>query len=231
MAVVELLFGRKEASKIRKVGSSGSVWDLVFDATLSEQGEFTNRVTSFPVESGSFISDHVIHEPEEVVLEGLISNASINMFGKIAPNVDKGTVIAPERSSDPVLAAYLKLLEFAGYDHSVLQTSAMGVQQNITISKILPLVDILTEFRLYTDMALQKLSVPRKADTGEALIFTVGFKKVRRVNSYVIAAYVSEEPKGAQRARTKAPKKLDAGQKETAPVSAPLESRIFDWTH
>jgi hypothetical protein len=227
MAVVELLFGRKEATKIKKTGTPlDSVWELAFDATLSEQGEFQNRITSYPVESGSNISDHVIHEPEEVTLEGLVSKASLNYLGIAAPNISQGTVLAPERSSDPVFYAYLKLLEFAGFSYPV----SLPDGQIIEAPKTLPLVDILTEFRFYTGMALQRLSVPRKAETGDALVFTVSFKKVRQVSVQEVTQNIASgdtAPAGAARADTQAPDKVEAGKQEPEK----LQSVLFRGTH
>lgn len=53
---------------------------IEIDATLREVHRTTVRVTDHPVESGASVSDHMIVEPDELELEGVVSNTPPIMF-------------------------------------------------------------------------------------------------------------------------------------------------------
>lgn len=55
------------------------VWigELLVDATLSEKHSFTVEVTDFPVERGANIADHRRPKPDQVQIEGVVSNTPI----------------------------------------------------------------------------------------------------------------------------------------------------------
>jgi hypothetical protein len=56
------------------------VGTITFDNTISENYFYTSRVTSYPVERGTIISDHILNLPDRIVLSGLISDTPLNMF-------------------------------------------------------------------------------------------------------------------------------------------------------
>jgi len=178
MAVVELLFGRKKATKF----TSPLIGSLQLDCTLSESAEYSNQISSFPIESGAFISDHVIHEPEEVTLSGLITRTPIEFLGNLGKTVINSANPEYQEGNwhDPVLDGYEYLLALAGYGglpnlypngEYVIPEEKFGV------------IDIVTETRAYTSMALTRLSVPRDPETGESLKFTASFRKVKFVST------------------------------------------------
>ena len=56
------------------------VGTVSFDNTISENYFYTSRVTSYPVESGTIISDHIINLPERIVLSGFVSDNPLTLF-------------------------------------------------------------------------------------------------------------------------------------------------------
>lgn len=78
--VVSLLFGRKYART--------QVAGVFLDAVLSEDHSYNNRVTNFPVEDGTFVSDHVITEPLTVRISGVVSDTPLNIFSGFNRSVD-----------------------------------------------------------------------------------------------------------------------------------------------
>lgn len=55
--------------------ATGSLSTLTIDATLTREEVLAVKVTKYPVEDGSIISDHAISEPDTWRMEGLVSNA------------------------------------------------------------------------------------------------------------------------------------------------------------
>src|SRR3990167_10328972 len=57
--------------------------DIPLDAALATVHTYRNAITGEPIEDGSEIHDHVIAEPEELTIEGLVSDHTSNIFGGV----------------------------------------------------------------------------------------------------------------------------------------------------
>jgi len=57
-----------------------TVGSITFDNTISEEYSFSSRVTSYPVERGSIISDHIFNMPDTVTLTGLVTDTPLNVL-------------------------------------------------------------------------------------------------------------------------------------------------------
>lgn len=220
--VVELLFGRKKATQFQGLG--GGLGLLTLDATLSEDGRFQNRITDFPIESGSFISDHILHDPETLTIEGFVTNTPVYILGNAGARI-----IHDEPYKEPVMDAYEFLLKAMGYSLPQNPTGRLGARLVEPLSDPI-LVDIVTEFRAYTDMAVESLSVPRRPDTGDALVFTATFKKVRQVEVKYTLESVSNKD-GAPRANTQAAPNKDTGAAGTGEADNSLKSAAYLWLY
>lgn len=51
------------------------------------------------------------------------------------------------------------------------------------------LVDVVTQYKVYTDMAITDISVPRNNRTGQAIVFTCDLMKIRKVQSTAVEVY------------------------------------------
>lgn len=58
----------------------GSVGLVTFDTMISEEHKFTSRVTYYPVESGTIVSDHILLQPDTVILNGVVSDTPLNIL-------------------------------------------------------------------------------------------------------------------------------------------------------
>lgn len=56
------------------------VGTITFDNTISENYFYNSRVTSYPVERGTVVSDHIINLPDRIVLSGLITDTPLNIL-------------------------------------------------------------------------------------------------------------------------------------------------------
>lgn len=62
-----------------------------FDNMLREIHSFTDRVTDHPVEDGINISDHVVLGPRELTMEGLITDAPLQLIQGVDSSIEGGS--------------------------------------------------------------------------------------------------------------------------------------------
>lgn len=131
--VLSLIFGKKYAQS--RVGL------ITFDTMVSEEHKFTSRVTYFPVESGTIVSDHILLQPDIVILSGLISDTPLN-------------VLAPYNRSISAFNALLYIFENR------------------------QIVTVVTGIKIYQNMAITSLDVPRTIRTGQTLTFHITLQRI-----------------------------------------------------
>lgn len=70
MALLSLLF--------RSLGVRNRVGLLRLDATLQEVHERSSTITDHPIETGSFIQDHIQRDPRKLFMEGFITDTALS---------------------------------------------------------------------------------------------------------------------------------------------------------
>ena len=196
----KIIFGRK---------SPGSIGVLELDAVLHEQHELQNEVTQFPVEVGFDVTDHIVKHLVKVSLTGIISNSPLKFFG----GVDE--LFVREDESNRVLIAFEKMVRIAGYPFSLTD----GIE-----SKAIQ-VDLETSLRVYNDMILTSLRIPRDRHSGDSLEFTADFVKIFKVRSkYVLINNVNESK--AERISQQGTSEVDAGKQTTQEINE-VESAAY----
>ena len=136
--VLSLIYGRKYAQS--KVGT------VSFDTMVTEEHRYTSRVTNYPVENGTIVSDHIINQPDVVVLSGLVTDTPLS-------------ILAP-------------------YNRSVAAFNAL-----IEIHRKREVVTVVTGIKVYYDMAIVTLDVPRTVKTGQTLTFNIELQKINYINN------------------------------------------------
>lgn len=198
---INLLFGVKEPGKI------GS---LLLDANVNETHDYANDITKFPIESGSDISDHVRQEPERLTIEGFITNSPIQFLGGIF-------------TGDRVKEGFEQLIKYAGYDYPSQADSPTATPNKFTI------VTVVTGLRVYSDMGIARLSIPRNSRTGDSLRFMIELIRVRFTTSqYIIIQNTSEENPSAERVNDQASTKADVGKQTPKEVNTSRAKVLFD---
>lgn len=150
--MASLLFGKRYPRT--KIGI------IELDATISENHDYTATVTQFPVENGTVISDHIFNQPVRLSLECLISDSPLS------------------NSGNPLVTAANTLSSFFSVNSGPTRTTSvfddlMRLYQKREIFR----VD--TGLRIYNNMAITSLSVPRTSNTGQSLIFRMEMIQVR----------------------------------------------------
>lgn len=135
--VLSLIYGKKyDKGQIKS--EFGSV---TFDTVVQEDHRYVSRVTHYPVEFGTIISDHIIKEPDVVILSGVVSDTPLN-------------ILAPFNRST---AAFNQLV--------LLQARRI-------------VLDVVTGIKVYRNMTITSLDVPRSVRTGQTLTFNIELQKI-----------------------------------------------------
>lgn len=135
-----------------------SIISIDLDVTMDEAHEWTNDVTSYPVEEGSPITDHIRQMPDKVTITGMISDTPLR--DDILQNYNAGVdgVNAPVRSQ-----------------------TTFDLLRDLMASK--ELITLYTRYKIYTSMALQNCSIPRSSGMGLMVQFTLQFINVKIVST------------------------------------------------
>lgn len=132
--VLSLLFNRNKYKK--------TMVDVIeLDVSISEDHKYTSKVTSFPIENGTNVSDHIINLPEIVTIEGIVSDTPLNIFSLGNRSID----------------AFNSLVQ---------------------IHRDKKIVTLVTGIKVYQNMVMTVLNVPRSLETGQSLTFNLEFQKV-----------------------------------------------------
>lgn len=153
-------------------GNAGELKSFVSDAVISVKEDFSNDITSHPVDSRSNISDHVYNRNPRLTIIGSVSNNPIYEY----PNNEVG--YNGENRADKAH----ELLKILWYERSPFK--------------------VITEFDEFDDCILSNYSVEFTSATMEALNYTCDIEVIRRVSSQSItittvdSAKIGESGKG-----------------------------------
>lgn len=183
----------------------GEFKNIELDAILEETHEWKVEATSNPVEEGSPVSDHIIIHPDRIRVRGWVSNQGVTLSLNIFDAKKYGT----QKKTEYAFETFREMMK------------AKGV------------LTVYTKNRIYTNMVLTDLSIPRKPADGESLEFIMDFLEIRKV-----ATVITDIPKGIGKGdkkagtanQRKAEEGKDKGNKSAETVTKPssLLSRVFN---
>ena len=157
-----------------------------FDATLDELHEWKNEVTQNPVETGSPITDHIIEKPDKLRLQGVITNSPLR--GEFA-----GQYFGGDTSSPRIQTAFEAI-------------RALHLARDTVV--------VYTKHAIYLNMAIESVSIPRNAQIGEEVQFTMELVNIRLVCTQMVTMPPGISPKKTAKSDTKTAKKAEP-QKST----------------
>lgn len=168
---------------------------LTLDACLSQEHEYKNKISSYPVETGLDITDHVQQEPDTVKIEGLVSE-------------DEYVI---ESTGTKVLDAYRVLLAVAGRE------AVQGINSYVKNEYPNPImVDIITErYRVFTDMVCESIQFPFTVNTGESISFAASFRKIRKADVNLALVNLTSTKRVGSAGADRAQPEVDAGKQQT----------------
>lgn len=184
---------------------------LTIDVTISENHKSESPPTENPVEEGVNVTDHTERKPNELTINGLVTDTPLNFEATlkgIGTNV--GAFIGKKigkglgGSIGALAGGALTGLLFGKVNR---MENAYKQLQDLQDKRI-PFV-IVTGLRRYDSMLIASLEVNKDQTTGRKFVFTCTFKQVRIVQNATVRIPFS-------RARTGATdKKQDQGKKST----------------
>jgi len=183
------------------------------DTVLSETHSYSNQVTAYPTEGDELSTDNVQRNPEELVIEGISSDTPIR---EINSDLQKQAL-----SSGRVQVVFNKLLEYGGFE--VNQYNGKKI-----LNKIPKVLTVITGLKVYTDMIITQLTIPRTYGSGQGLTFTVTFTKLIKVNTQFVAGVNLVSDKAGTGTPDQTSSTTDKGQPEKTKV--PGESGLYKIT-
>ena len=127
--------------------------NIELDAVLEENHEWTNDVTTNPVESGAPVTDHIIEQADKLRWRCFVSDTPITISQSITGTTNNS------KSYNNRTQFVFDLL----YD----------------LVKRKEVVTVYTKHRIYDNMAIQSVSMPRSSGDGEAIEFNIEFSIIR----------------------------------------------------
>jgi hypothetical protein len=163
--------------------TTGKIGNLSLDVTLRDQVTFRNEVTEFPIEDGSVITDNVIRKPDNITIEGKVSDSPLMM------NLKEGVTAYTDSFSSGQLGknllntgsrteqALTELLRIVGRPYPI------GVNSPISRTVVPVVVTVVTGLLVYNNMVVTSLTIPRDAKTGRALSFSIELTNIKKVTA------------------------------------------------
>ena len=183
--------------------------NIELDANLEETHEWSAEATSNPVEDGAPVTDHVIENSDKLQIRGFVSDSTLDSafskagFARISGIYNGKTV--------------------ANRTQIVFDTLNKLIKQREAIT-------VYTKHKIYTDMILTAVNIPRSQAVGEAIEFTAEFINIRKVQTQTVDVPNGiSKKKASSKVGNKSESKKDAGKKQAETVSKPSSvlNRIF----
>lgn len=132
MALIDMVFRLKDAPQTM-------IGTLQLDALISEQTSLSNGVTQYAVEEGAPVSDHISSEAEKLTIEGVVTGASVSLFGvhgrsKMIEAKEALRVINEQRQPITVVTGLDVYPEFAMESCDISRNADDGEKLHISIS-------------------------------------------------------------------------------------------------
>jgi hypothetical protein len=154
---------------------------LKIDCTSAEELNLEAQATLHDIEDGAQISDHVIKKGRTLQLEGIISDAPINLTGALVGNATGyvggriGGAAGSITTAGTVVMAGLALA-----DSAKPSKAALDIFEEIYANNTL--LTIIAGLATYDNMIMERFSAPRRAATAGALAFKAAFRQVNIIS-------------------------------------------------
>lgn len=169
---------------------------FVFDAVTEIGIEFPSKVTQYPVEDGSTISDHIINENAKFSVRGIFSDGSANL------NPFKGN---PQQGGDKV---------------------ADIVERLFVMRNERETVNLVTSINAFADLVITNISLPRNGSIGNTtLLVDLQLERIRKVSTKRTIVKIDAKGKNGDTAN-KTAKEQDGGAKKAPAYLTPLDANL-----
>jgi hypothetical protein len=166
---------------------------LKVDATIQETHVSSVDISEHPIEDGSNVDDHITIKPKEITINGIVTDTPFTSAAQIGGLITSGAVALGSKLGS------VGGLVGAGVGATI--GGMIGLSQNRAkdgfaflqeLQDQKQIFDVVTGLKLYKNMVLVNLSIPRTNQTGKAINFTATMKSIN-----VVAAEVINIPEAA----------------------------------
>ncbi len=194
----------KQAKTIIVAKNQGTSEEVVIsvDVVISEDQNYENEISSYPIEKGFDISDNVLRKPDTITLNVFVTNHPINQLGTVLRG---GNNIRVQK-------VYEDFVRIAG--RTKLSVTDFDISDFLIDSSIF-VCTLYTTHRIYQDMFLESLSIPKNVDSGDSLEFSAKFVRIHFVDEMIGGINNSKNVPAATRNKKQATKTKPAGGKTT----------------
>lgn len=162
MAFENLIIRNSRKLRLYKPLSEEQESWLAVDGVIAEDTTRAMRLTSYPLENGEQVSDHLIKEPLVYVMDGVFTDTPLGATG--FATTFNGVV-------DGVSGIF-------GKSESTGQTrSQQAYFELVKLQESRALLQIQTSLKLYSDLVLEELTTRQTKDSSRAIFFTAKFKQ------------------------------------------------------
>lgn len=200
MGLLGIIFGQGKSS----------IGGLVIDATVIQDHIGSAEITKNPVEEGAQITDHVQTNPNQLLIEGIISDTPIGF---------------------PILQNVLNIVNTVTTLFGQSSRSIDGFNKLVDLKDKREPFTVITTLKKYDNMIITEIRVTRSNETGNAIEFKATMEQIRIVSSKTTTVNGnidagSAVSGAAGNAKDLGSKAADAGNKVTdaVPQSNPLSS-------
>lgn len=162
---------------------------LRLDASIREVHNLKSRSTNFPVEDGSVIGDHIIKQPEQFQINGVVTDTPITLLGTAIGNVSG---LVGDQIDNPAGALITGGLGIGG-SYLSNELIGSGKKRSVEAYQVLKamrdkgiLLSIQNNLTVYTSMVLENFSCTQTARNSKSLTFTGMFKRINIVESQTV---------------------------------------------
>jgi hypothetical protein len=196
---------------------------VTVDATIKQESNFKNQITSFPVENGLDISDHVRQEPDILTIEGIVSNNPAGAYGQgETTNLIANYPDAQNNNGTFAKDAFTAMLSIAG------RAPIRNLTDYTNQFPVPIMVDIIgTRYSIYVDMICEDFKSITTNDTGDAIHFTATFKKIRKAT--VNEATINFTTKSIGGLSDTSQSKVDLGKQNPEEVPEQKSQGFLGW--
>ena len=159
ISVQSLVFAGKGKTAITGAGG----FTIPLDAAEVVSHRFSNQLSDNPREDGSVVTDHVLHQPNELTIEGLVSDYPM----AIAGGVLSGTGGA---------AALGRIGASLGADVTTPRQTAYDLLKRAVTEQLL--LDVETSLGTFSNMIAEAVEVGQTHETANALRFRLALREM-----------------------------------------------------
>ena len=153
-----------------KVYNFPSAGGIPLYCTITESHMYESKTSQYPVQSGSTVIDNVIQSPTVVRMRSLVSDSPITTIFNMRSNSIVDNIESVSRGVDTVEKA-LNWKNIGSYSITAMEALIKLQEQRLPIT-------LVTGIKVYNNMILTKMVVPRDPNTGRALFFDLEFSEI-----------------------------------------------------